>query len=172
MSSSIASRGLVKLISHRVGQFGEVFITSPNAQSVSSVDIQSDWVLVGCDSKSDQPQTILAYCSMNMGDENAGCGHVFIGQAEHTIVRPSHLPTQLILTHPRFECPLVVDSGLTHMLSPLKCIKIRRLFQQIIWRRYRRMRRSIHSRLITASMQSRTKMGPSSESKPYCTTEV
>ncbi|EPS92980.1 hypothetical protein FOMPIDRAFT_1056393 [Fomitopsis schrenkii] len=67
--------------------FGEVFITSPNAQSVSSVDVQSDWMLVGCDSKSDQPQTILAYCSVSMNDDDAGCGHVFIGQAEHTIVR-------------------------------------------------------------------------------------
>ncbi|KAH9829398.1 uncharacterized protein C8Q71DRAFT_863325 [Rhodofomes roseus] len=67
--------------------FGEVFITSPNAQSVSSLDVQSDWVLVGCDSQSDQPQSILAYCSMVMDDDNAGCGHVFIGQAQHTIVR-------------------------------------------------------------------------------------
>ncbi|KAH9919518.1 uncharacterized protein B0H18DRAFT_1122441 [Fomitopsis serialis] len=67
--------------------FGEVFITSPNAQSVSSLDVQSDWVLVGCDGRSDQAQTVLAYCSMPIDDDNAGCGHVFIGQAQHTIVR-------------------------------------------------------------------------------------
>lgn len=29
--------------------FGEVFISSPNPSSVSSLDIQSDWVITGCD---------------------------------------------------------------------------------------------------------------------------
>lgn len=33
---------------------------------------------------------MLAYCSKPMDDEDSGCSHVFIGQAEHTIVR---LPT-------------------------------------------------------------------------------
>ncbi|TFY61110.1 hypothetical protein EVJ58_g4713 [Rhodofomes roseus] len=54
--------------------FGEVFITSPNAQSVSSLDVQSDWVLVGCDSQSDQPQSILAYCSMVRMPSTCGAG--------------------------------------------------------------------------------------------------
>jgi hypothetical protein len=88
--------------------FGEVFIDSPNTQSVSSMALVSDWVLTSCDSKSDQPQTVsmrhqfphfpfalslnyahfcqvLAYCSKSM--DNSGCGHVFIGSAEHTIVQ-------------------------------------------------------------------------------------
>ncbi|KAJ7062148.1 glycosyl hydrolases family 18-domain-containing protein [Mycena amicta] len=67
--------------------FGEVFISSPNPGSVSSLDLASDWVIQNCDPKSDQPQTVLAYCSKSMDSDDAGCGHVFIGQAEHTIVR-------------------------------------------------------------------------------------
>ncbi|KAI5116231.1 hypothetical protein M0805_001223 [Coniferiporia weirii] len=67
--------------------FGEVFISSPNAASVSSVDIASDWVITGCSATSDQPQEVLAYCSKDLDDEDSGCSHVFIGQAEHTIVR-------------------------------------------------------------------------------------
>ncbi|KAJ7062137.1 hypothetical protein C8F01DRAFT_1368794 [Mycena amicta] len=67
--------------------FGEVFISSPNPGSVSSLDLASDWVIQNCDPKSDQPQKVLAYCSKAMDSDDAGCGHVFIGQAEHTIVR-------------------------------------------------------------------------------------
>lgn len=44
------------------GAFGEVFIDSPNAGSVSSLSIQSDWVLTGCDAKSDQPQQARGDC--------------------------------------------------------------------------------------------------------------
>uniref|UniRef100_A0A8H7XM16 GH18 domain-containing protein n=1 Tax=Psilocybe cubensis TaxID=181762 RepID=A0A8H7XM16_PSICU len=67
--------------------FGELFISSPNPSAVSSMDIASDWVVTGCDSTSDQPQTVLAYCSKSMDDDDSGCGHVFIGQAEHTIIQ-------------------------------------------------------------------------------------
>ncbi|KAF9465227.1 hypothetical protein BDZ94DRAFT_1307367 [Collybia nuda] len=67
--------------------FGEVFISSPNPSSVSSVSIESDWVLTDCLRSSDQPQTVLAYCSKPMDDTESGCGHVFIGNAKHTIVR-------------------------------------------------------------------------------------
>ena len=90
------------------GAFGEVFIDSPNTQSVSSMAPVSDWVVTSCDPKSDQPQTVrmrhrfshlplhchsithnncqvLAYCSKSM--DNSGCAHVFIGSAEHTIVQ-------------------------------------------------------------------------------------
>ncbi|CAK5269218.1 unnamed protein product, partial [Mycena citricolor] len=38
--------------------FGEVFISSPNPGSVSSLDLASDWVIHDCDAKSDQPQTV------------------------------------------------------------------------------------------------------------------
>ena len=38
--------------------FGEVFIDSPNTQSVSSMAPVSDWVVTSCDPKSDQPQTV------------------------------------------------------------------------------------------------------------------
>ncbi|KAF5346427.1 hypothetical protein D9758_012782 [Tetrapyrgos nigripes] len=69
------------------GAFGEVFIDSPNPGSVSSLDLSSDWVLTSCDPRSDQPQTILAYCSKANSDS---CQHVFIGGAEHTIAK---LPT-------------------------------------------------------------------------------
>ena len=88
--------------------FGEVFIDSPNDQSVSSMAPVSDWVVTSCDPKSDQPQTVsmrsqslslisnchsitldnaqvLAYCSKSM--DSSGCAHVFIGNAEHTIVQ-------------------------------------------------------------------------------------
>ncbi|KAF8963452.1 hypothetical protein BDZ97DRAFT_1904916 [Flammula alnicola] len=67
--------------------FGEVFISSPNPGSVSSMDIASDWVVTNCSPTSDQPQTVLAYCSKGMDDEDSGCGHIFIGQTEHTIIR-------------------------------------------------------------------------------------
>ncbi|KAF5329772.1 hypothetical protein D9619_009132 [Psilocybe cf. subviscida] len=67
--------------------FGEVFISSPHASSVSSLDLSSDWVLVGCSPTSDQPQQVTAYCSKSIDDTDSGCGHVFIGKAIHTIVR-------------------------------------------------------------------------------------
>ncbi|GJJ07068.1 hypothetical protein Clacol_001267 [Clathrus columnatus] len=70
--------------------FGEVFISSPNPGAVSSVSPESDWVVTGCLRSSDQGQSVikvLAYCSKSMDDEESGCGHVFIGQAEHTIVK-------------------------------------------------------------------------------------
>lgn len=38
--------------------FGEVFIDSPNPQSVSSMALVSDWVVTSCDPKSDQLQTV------------------------------------------------------------------------------------------------------------------
>ena len=38
--------------------FGEVFIDSPNLQSVSSMAPVSDWVVTSCDPRSDQPQTV------------------------------------------------------------------------------------------------------------------
>ena len=38
--------------------FGEVFIDSPNAQSVSSMALISDWTVTSCDPRSDQPQTV------------------------------------------------------------------------------------------------------------------
>ncbi|KAF7316287.1 Chitin-binding type-1 domain-containing protein [Mycena indigotica] len=67
--------------------FGEVFISSPNPGSVSSLDRASDWVITSCDRFSDQPQEVLAFCSKSMDSDDAGCGHVFIDQAEHTIVK-------------------------------------------------------------------------------------
>ncbi|EIN13861.1 hypothetical protein PUNSTDRAFT_140302 [Punctularia strigosozonata HHB-11173 SS5] len=67
--------------------FGEVFISSPNPASVSSLDVQSDWVLTKCSASSDEAQEVLAYCTKGMDDEDSGCGHVFLGHAEHTIVR-------------------------------------------------------------------------------------
>lgn len=39
--------------------FGEVFISSPNPSSVSSLDVQSDWVITGCDATSDQAQEVI-----------------------------------------------------------------------------------------------------------------
>ena len=42
--------------------FGEVFIDSPNGQSVSSLAPVSDWVVTSCDPKSDQPQTVSMRC--------------------------------------------------------------------------------------------------------------
>jgi hypothetical protein len=38
--------------------FGEVFIDSPNPSSVSSLALQSDWVITSCHPTSDQPQQV------------------------------------------------------------------------------------------------------------------
>ncbi|KAF8961088.1 hypothetical protein BDZ97DRAFT_2077079 [Flammula alnicola] len=67
--------------------FGEVFIDSPNPASVSSLAIETNWVIVGCNSTSDQSQKVLAYCSKSMSDPASSCGHVFFGQVQHTIVK-------------------------------------------------------------------------------------
>ncbi|KAJ6534397.1 hypothetical protein B0H19DRAFT_442211 [Mycena capillaripes] len=66
------------------GAFGEVFIDSPNPSAVSSLDLASNWVLSGCDPKSDQPQQVVAHCSKADSD---ACQHVFIGGAANTIVQ-------------------------------------------------------------------------------------
>ncbi|KAF8144038.1 hypothetical protein K438DRAFT_1874697 [Mycena galopus ATCC 62051] len=67
--------------------FSSVFISSPNAASVSSLDIESDWAITDCDPTSDQPQTALAYCTCPLSDQDCGCSHVFIGGAADTIVK-------------------------------------------------------------------------------------
>ena len=40
--------------------FGEVFISSPNAGSVSSMDLSSDWVITECSAKSDKSQQVCS----------------------------------------------------------------------------------------------------------------
>ncbi|KAF5312214.1 hypothetical protein D9619_003681 [Psilocybe cf. subviscida] len=65
------------------GAFGELFIDSPKASSVSSLSIQSNWVITGCNAQSDQPQQVAMYCSKA---NSPACQHVLIGGAEHTIV--------------------------------------------------------------------------------------
>ncbi|KAJ6483444.1 hypothetical protein C8R45DRAFT_830574, partial [Mycena sanguinolenta] len=67
--------------------FSSVFISSHNAESVSSLDLESDWVVADCDATSDQPQTVNAYCTCPVDDEDCGCGHVFLGKATDTIVK-------------------------------------------------------------------------------------
>ncbi|KAJ7203385.1 hypothetical protein GGX14DRAFT_309849, partial [Mycena pura] len=68
--------------------FSSVFIASPNAASVSSLDTESDWVLSDCDPTSDQPQSsVTATCTCPMDDEDCGCAHVLIGKAYDTIVK-------------------------------------------------------------------------------------
>ncbi|KAJ6503678.1 hypothetical protein C8R45DRAFT_1209318 [Mycena sanguinolenta] len=67
--------------------FASVFISSPNAESVSSLDLESDWVVADCDATSDQPQTVNAYCTCPIDDEDCGCAHVFLGKAADTIVK-------------------------------------------------------------------------------------
>ncbi|KAJ6538818.1 hypothetical protein DFH09DRAFT_1249584 [Mycena vulgaris] len=110
--------------------FGEVFISSPNPGSVSSLDLNSDWVIHGCDRSSDQAQEVLAYCSKSMDSGDSGCGHVFIGQAEHTVIRlpttcglgpyarvvslAPHEDQSILPTHIRRELP---DSELVYSLK-------------------------------------------------------
>ncbi|KZS89652.1 hypothetical protein SISNIDRAFT_489074 [Sistotremastrum niveocremeum HHB9708] len=65
--------------------FGEVFIDSPNAGSVSSMALETNWVITNCSASSDQPQQVLAYCSKSM--DASGCAHVFIGNVTHTIIK-------------------------------------------------------------------------------------
>ncbi|KAJ7155586.1 hypothetical protein C8R46DRAFT_1196404 [Mycena filopes] len=65
--------------------FGEVFIDSPNAGSVSSLELTTNWVITECHPTSDQPQSVLAYCSMVLSTSE--CSHVMIGGAENTIVK-------------------------------------------------------------------------------------
>ncbi|KAJ6503695.1 hypothetical protein C8R45DRAFT_973479, partial [Mycena sanguinolenta] len=67
--------------------FSSLFISSPNAESVSSLDLESDWVVADCDATCDQPQTVNAYCTCPVDDEDCGCGHVFLGKATDTIVK-------------------------------------------------------------------------------------
>ncbi|KAJ7021249.1 hypothetical protein C8F04DRAFT_973044 [Mycena alexandri] len=67
--------------------FSSVFISSPNAASVSSLDLDSDWALTDCDATSDEAQSVLAYCTCPMAEEDCGCAHVFIGGAADTIVK-------------------------------------------------------------------------------------
>ncbi|KAJ7264087.1 hypothetical protein B0H12DRAFT_1102814 [Mycena haematopus] len=67
--------------------FSSVFISSPNAASVSSLDLESDWAITDCDATSDQAQSVLAYCTCPMEDADCGCAHVFIGKAADTIVK-------------------------------------------------------------------------------------
>ncbi|KAJ6460467.1 hypothetical protein C8R47DRAFT_994030, partial [Mycena vitilis] len=67
--------------------FSSLFISSPNAASVSSLDIDSDWALAACDPASDRAQSVLAYCTCPITDENCGCAHVFIGGAADTVVK-------------------------------------------------------------------------------------
>ncbi|KZT36396.1 hypothetical protein SISSUDRAFT_1120964 [Sistotremastrum suecicum HHB10207 ss-3] len=67
--------------------FGAIFIDSPNEASVSSMTTASDWIITSCNRTSDQAQQVLAYCRKPMDDASTGCGHVFIGQAEHTIIK-------------------------------------------------------------------------------------
>lgn len=42
---------------------------------------------------------------MDMDDDNAGCGHVLIGQAEHTIVWSSHSAKEHALTLTQVRMP-------------------------------------------------------------------
>ncbi|KAJ7114949.1 hypothetical protein C8R44DRAFT_984268 [Mycena epipterygia] len=68
--------------------FGEVFIDSPTTGSVSSVELSTNWVITSCSQTSDQPQAVPMYCSIALSTSE--CAHVFVGGAEHTIVK---LPT-------------------------------------------------------------------------------
>jgi len=89
-------------------QFGEVFISSPNAGSVSSLTLAADWVITDCNPTSDQEQKVgthkmnshaeqilttpsrlqvSAYCTLPIDHEDSGCGHVFIDGAKDTIIR-------------------------------------------------------------------------------------
>ncbi|KAK7039901.1 hypothetical protein R3P38DRAFT_2902374 [Favolaschia claudopus] len=65
--------------------FGEVFIDSPNANAVSSLELHTDWVITSCHPTSDQPQSVPMYCSKDLADSE--CSHVMIGGAAHTIVK-------------------------------------------------------------------------------------
>ncbi|KAJ7488142.1 hypothetical protein FB451DRAFT_1226548 [Mycena latifolia] len=65
--------------------FGEVFIDSPNAGSVSSLDLQTNWVITSCHPTSDQPQSVPMYCSKDLSSSE--CSHVMIDGAQHTIVK-------------------------------------------------------------------------------------
>ncbi|KAF8144675.1 hypothetical protein K438DRAFT_1992598 [Mycena galopus ATCC 62051] len=84
------SRGLSDDGKENDSPFSSVFISSPNAASVSSLDHESDWAITDCDATSDQQQSVTAYCTCPMDDEDCGCAHVFIGQAADTVVK---LPT-------------------------------------------------------------------------------
>ncbi|PWN48363.1 hypothetical protein IE53DRAFT_363961 [Violaceomyces palustris] len=69
--------------------FGEVFISSPNSNAVSNIALYSDWKVVGCQGDTHEPQEVTMYCSKEMTAEDSGCSHVFLGEAEHTVVRLS-----------------------------------------------------------------------------------
>jgi hypothetical protein len=56
------------------------------ATTISDISEASGWKILGCDSKSAHPQSIRLVCASN--DMSAkGCGHLFEGGAQHTIIR-------------------------------------------------------------------------------------
>ncbi|KAJ7300594.1 hypothetical protein DFH08DRAFT_725187, partial [Mycena albidolilacea] len=65
--------------------FGEVFLDSPNSNSVSSLELKTNWVITSCHPTSDRPQEVPIYCSKGLSSSE--CSHVMIGGAEHTIVK-------------------------------------------------------------------------------------
>ena len=93
--------------------FGEVFIESPNPQSVSSLDLTSDWVVTGCHPTSDQPQTVrcllclYALCP-TLAHDNRRYWHI---AHYHWIAPDVHMCSLAELNIPSSRClpPVVVD---------------------------------------------------------------
>ncbi|KAJ6483100.1 hypothetical protein C8R45DRAFT_931729 [Mycena sanguinolenta] len=68
--------------------FSSVFISSPNAASVSSWTLnQTGSSQLVMPQATSPKQSVNAYCTCQIDEEDCGCGHVFIGQAADTIVK-------------------------------------------------------------------------------------
>ena len=53
---------------------------------LSSMAVESDWVLVGCTGQTDGVQTVTAYCRKKDNDPASGCSTVFEDGAKNTYV--------------------------------------------------------------------------------------
>ncbi|KAF7797811.1 hypothetical protein EIP86_009017 [Pleurotus ostreatoroseus] len=62
--------------------FGLIVMDGPS-NVLSSVDPDSDWVVVGC-TNSPEYQIVTAFCSKLESDSSSGCSAVFEGDAENT----------------------------------------------------------------------------------------
>ncbi|PIL32554.1 hypothetical protein GSI_05257 [Ganoderma sinense ZZ0214-1] len=66
--------------------FGLIAMDGPS-NLLSSMAVESDWVLVGCTGQTDTMQTVTAYCRKKDNDPASGCSAVFESGAKNTIVK-------------------------------------------------------------------------------------
>ena len=98
--------------------FGEVFIDSPNPQSVSSLALVSDWVVTSCHPKSDQPQTVNMRRQFPIFHLYCHSITLVFTRFSLTVLNRSttpavHMSSLEVLNIPSCKCPRLVDLALT-----------------------------------------------------------